>query len=130
MTWDWEVVPGFEITDIPSVPDDFTPTFEEWFWSTIFPGPIWEKSGEQMMYFSINVSMATFALWYYQGETLAGLRVMKAIQSAPAFFRASPPLVAATAALVVSQDLTERTIANTSRGRPALHGILPIPVYH
>ena len=75
------------------MPDDFTPTWEEWVYSLFqLPNPyliLTDKSGETGFYTGINFSMLNAQLLLYGTDTAAGLRGMYML-------RAMPPAVAAT----------------------------------
>ncbi len=74
-------------------PEDFTPTWEEWLFSTVsLPNPYhWytDKSGESAFYGGINFSLLTAQLIFYGTDTAAGLRGMYMLRAMPAAIAAS-----------------------------------------
>jgi hypothetical protein len=97
----WVLPGGDRITGVPDVPADFTPTAEEWFWSAIFPPNFLQmysdKSGETTMYFGLNVTASTVAMWYSAGESLSTLRMMKMAQSTYTMAQYMPYIAVAAA---------------------------------
>ncbi len=60
--------------------DEFSPTWEEWFWSTLFPNPaswVTDRSGESQLYLISNLAftsstvLASTAYQYYFGTITA-----------------------------------------------------------
>ncbi len=81
------------------MPDDFTPTVEEYFWSTVYPRPhrVWtDKSGESAFYFDINMTLASIQAYRKGGETYTVYKWMRAFQAAP--FVAAPAIALTWAA--------------------------------
>ncbi len=84
------------------VPDDFTPTAEEYFWATVWPRPhrLWfDHSGESTFYFNLNMSLAIIEAYRKGGETYTAYKWMRAAQLAPVMLP-----VAAAAAYVATSD--------------------------
>ncbi len=104
----WHLPGGHRITGVPDVPEEFTPTAEEWFYSTILPPNLYrmytDKSGETMAYFALNTYMAAISAWYAGGNSLGALRMM---QIGSSFVTLSPAIfaVAAAAGYVSTADV-------------------------
>jgi hypothetical protein len=123
----WHLPGGHRITDVPEIPEDFTPTAEEWFWSAVLPPNFLQmysdKSGETTMYFGLNTSAAAFALWRTAGNSLSAYRMMSA-----AHFAASAPGV--MLALAVAGTVTQADVAaNHGAGTRGSLGSIS-PSYH
>lgn len=76
------------------VPEEFTPTVEEYFWATVWPRPhrfITDRSGESTFYFNINMAIAIAEAYRKGGETYTAYKWMRAAQAAPVLL----PVVAA-----------------------------------
>ena len=75
------------------MPDDFTPTWEEWLLSTVtLPNPYrmyMDRSGETAFYTGINFSLLSTQLLIYGTDTAAAYRGMLLIRSMPQVFAAS-----------------------------------------
>ncbi len=134
---------GHRLTGVPDVRprEDFTPSFTEAFWATILPNPVkvWtDKSGETAMYFGLNASAATLAAAYYGGETLTVYRYMRGAQIIGSTVSLMPTVVsqlpsAAPAAAGIGLqlallDVAQQSTLNSAQGKPAAHGILPLPI--
>ncbi len=72
---------GYRITDVPEVPDDFTPTAEEMFWAAVMPPNLYrmytDKSGETSFYFAVKVGASAVALLAAEGQSLSAFLLMK-----------------------------------------------------
>ena len=77
----WHLPGGHRITGVPDVPEEFTPTAEEWFYSAIMPPNLYrmytDKSGETTAYFAFNTLLATLGAYRAGGETFGMLRMMQ-----------------------------------------------------
>jgi len=102
----WHLPGGHRITDVPEIPDEFTPTAEEWFWSAIMPPNFikmyYDKSGETTMYFGLNTSAATIALWRSGGNSFSAYRLMSAARFATSVPGVATAVAVASAAGYVS----------------------------
>ncbi len=139
----WVLPGGDRITGVPDVPEDFTPTAEEWFWSAVFPPNFLQmysdKSGETVMYFGLNVTASTVAMWYSAGESLSTLRMMKMAQSTYTMAQYMPYIAIAAAGtaagaylgvqLVEESGIIPQTI-EIYQGRPSKPWWMPLGVYH
>ncbi len=78
----WHLPGGHRITDVPELPEEFTPTLEEWFWSMVYPPNFLrmyvDKSGETTFYFAVNTTISAAALWYHAGQSLSAYRTLSA----------------------------------------------------
>ncbi len=116
----------------PEVPEDFSSTAEEWFWSMVWPDPVGmfaEKSGEPMFYFGINMSAATVATYLSSGESLMTLRWMYAGSRLPGIARASPVLVAPTIGVLAAESVVGATASAASGQSPGNPWWIPLPLY-
>jgi phosphoserine aminotransferase len=75
------------------MPDDFTPTWEEWIHSLfVLPNPyhiITDQSGETGFYTGINFSLLNIQLLLYGTDSVAALRGMYMVRAMPQVFAAS-----------------------------------------
>lgn len=112
----WHLPGGHRITGVLDVPEEFTPTAEEYFWSAVMPVTphtlyrmMEDKSGETMFYFAANMSLATASTWASSGESIATLRMMYYGRALPGALRVAPmvalPVVATAAGLEVGLAL-------------------------
>ncbi len=132
MTWDLELHPEYVITDIPSVPEEFTPTAEEWFWSMVYPDPvgmITDKSGETMFYFATNMSAAAVSTWYTAGESFQTYRWMSMASRTPAVARAMPVLAAPVVGVALATSVAGATVSAASGQSPGNPWWIPLPLY-
>ena len=75
------------------VPEEFTPTWEEWAYSLVnIPNPYLmytDRSGETSFYTGINFSLLMIQLAYAGTDSAAAYRGMLVVRSMPAVFAAS-----------------------------------------
>ncbi len=102
------------------VPEEFTPTPEEYFWATVWPRPhrLWtDRSGESIFYFNMNMALATIEAYRKGGETYTAYKWMRAAQMAPVLIP-----VAAAASYVATSELhggaTGMLVGDMNMGMP------------
>ncbi len=104
------------------VPEEFTPTPQEYFWATVWPRPhrfITDRSGESIFYFNINMTLAAIEAYRKGGETYTAYKWMRAAQLAPILLP-----VAAAAGYVATSDVhggaTGMLVGDMNMGLPVI----------